>query len=192
MSLFEELQQEILLCSRYGEDEDLLNMLLSNPSLDVNYRDSNNGCTGLHYAAANGEVKCLQVLKQYNALHLPNNEGSYPCHWAAQNRKADSLHYLLDQYPDVDVLARNSSGRSTLTDAFASGDTKVIEICLSHPSASEDRLIDTTDKNAKVTVDTDEDPYKHAVSHAMRLSATYDLLGNLYYCYYYCINYFNY
>ena len=121
-NLLIELQQEILLCSRYGDDEDLLNFLIGNPNLDVNYQDSFNGCTAMHYAAANGHMKCLSILRRFKAQHIPNNEGCFPIHWAAQNSKGDALKFLFDEFGDeIDVLAKNVSSRSTLTDAFQSG-----------------------------------------------------------------------
>lgn len=57
-----------------------------------------------------------------------------------QNQKLDAVKYLLDNF-EVDVLAKNSYGRSALTDAFQSGNTDVIEACLSHSSSTEERLL---------------------------------------------------
>ena len=175
-----EMNMEVLECARYGEFDDLRALL--NAGADVNYTDDS-GNTALHRAAANGEVECLRVLKEFGAVHVPNKSGNLPIHWAAQNGKLDSLKVLFESY-DVDVLAKNSAGRSTLTDAFDSKNTDVIEICLSHSSASEERLIETTDKNAKVVVEEDEtsnakesskpasyDVTKDAVSHQMQFGS---------------------
>jgi hypothetical protein len=41
----------------------------------------------------------------------------------------------------VDVLQKNSFGRSALTEGFTSQNTNVIQLLLEHDSASEDRLI---------------------------------------------------
>ncbi len=129
----EEMDQEILECARYGEDEDL-NVFLS-AGADVNFVDSN-GNTAMHKAAANGNVNCMKVLKSFGANYVVNNEGNFPAHWAAQNGKLAALQFLVDNY-DVDMLAKNSVGRSILTEAFASKDEQSIELCLSHPSANE-------------------------------------------------------
>lgn len=48
------------------------------------------------------------------------------------------------EHYEVDVLLKNSFGRSILTEAFQSQNTEVIELCLSHSSATEDRLISST------------------------------------------------
>ena len=72
-------------------------------------------------------------------------------------------------------------GRSALTDAFQSQDTETIEICLSHSSASEERLIDTNNSSSTCNIDTainkvDEsddseyDPLKHSVLHNFNIS----------------------
>ena len=73
--------------------------------------------------------------------------GNTPAHWAAQNGKLEALKYLIDHY-DVNVLAQNSAGRSILTEAFQSGNTDCIAICLSHDSASEEKLIDLSNNNS--------------------------------------------
>jgi len=72
--------------------------------------------------------------------------GNTPAHWAAQNGKPEALKYLIQHY-DVNVLAKNRVGRSILTEAFQSGNTECIEICLSHDTASEDKLIDLSNKS---------------------------------------------
>ena len=113
----DERNEELLECARYGEDE-LLQLLLSSGA-DVNYSDDG-GSTAVHKAAANGQLQCLHILIKAGALHKANGQGNYPIHWAAQNGQADTLKLLLDSYPDADVLAQNSNGISTLTEAFNS------------------------------------------------------------------------
>lgn len=141
------MNAEILECARYGEHEELEEFLKA--GADVNFADSQ-GNTCMHKAAANGEVECLKVLKKFGAIHSKNSQGNLPIHWATQNRKKGALSYLVENYDNIDMLDRNDMGISTLTDAFQSGEVDIIEVCLSHSSASEEKLIDTTDKNAKV------------------------------------------
>lgn len=135
----EENNRETLECARYGEDEDLLLLLQAGAS--SNYQDPETGNTALHKAAANGNVGCLKILIDHGSKHVPNNQGNYPTHWAAQNAKVDALKLLVERFPDIDMLAKNSFGRSTLTEAFNSKDVDCIEVCLSHPSAAEEKLI---------------------------------------------------
>lgn len=78
----DEMDQEVLECARYGEDEDLRTLL--NAGANVNHLDYL-GSTALHRASANGHVLCLSILKEFNAVYKPNLEGNTPAHWAAQN-----------------------------------------------------------------------------------------------------------
>jgi hypothetical protein len=161
----EEINQEILECARYGEVEEL-NDYIKNKGADCNYQDEN-GNTAMHKAgsshsffslpficvcflAANGELACLVILQQYGAKYLPNRQDNTPLHWAAQNAKLEAVKFLLSKYSDsIDVLAQNSFGRSILTEAFQSQDPEIIELCLSHPTASEEKLIASTKPKSK-------------------------------------------
>lgn len=133
----EEMNAEVLECARYGEDEDLRALLVA--GADVNFADVG-GSTALHKAAANGEEGCLKVLHEFGAKFTKNGQGNTPAHWAAQNGKSSALKFIVQNF-EVDVLAKNDLGRSILTEAFESKDTESISICLSHDSASEERLI---------------------------------------------------
>jgi len=143
----EEMNNEVLECARYGESDNLRALLQAGAS--VNHRDAG-GNTAVHKASANGEVSCLQVLKDFGAEYSANTEGNLPTHWAAQNAKVDALRFLIETYGDkVDVLAQNRFGRSSLTEAFQSQNEAVIELCLSHPSANEERLLPGGKSNDK-------------------------------------------
>ena len=83
------------------------------------------------------------------AIHVPNSQGNFPLHWAAQNSKKEALRFIIENY-EVDVLAKNFFGWSTLTEAFQKQDTDIIELGLSHDSANEEKLLETTPKNATV------------------------------------------
>lgn len=184
--LVEEVHRELLECARYGEDEDLL-ALIQQYQADVNHQDDRKN-TALHKAAANGHVKCLEILHQYGAKHTKNLEGNYPIHWAAQNGQADALKFLFDHYT-VDVLEKNESGRSTLTEAFQSGKTDVIEICLSHETAAEERLLPQTSTSedaeaagveAKETENEEsENTGKNEITHRMKFPTVLNPSGEL-------------
>ena len=177
----EEVNAEVLECARYGEDEDLRALLVGGGA--VNHKDAA-GNTAVHKASANGEVGCLRVLKEFGAEFCANAEGNLPTHWAAQNAKAEALRFLIDNYGDlVDVLAQNKFGRSTLTEAFNSQNEEVIELCLSHPSASEDRLVPKSgtaaveeglqemDLSSSPSADPTSQLASHAVLHTMALGS---------------------
>lgn len=87
------------------------------------------------------------MLKEAGSRHVVNAQGNLPIHWAAQNGKLDAVKYLVENYEDIDMLVQNSFGRSVLTEAFQSQNADVIEVCLSHPSASEDKLMPQSARN---------------------------------------------
>lgn len=147
MMTMEEMNQEVLECARYGEHEDLRTLLVH--KADVNHTDEA-GTTALHKAAANGEIECLKVLKEFGVSHVANDQGNLPIHWAALNGKTDALKYLLENF-EVDVLAKNKLGVSTLTEAFNSKNNDVIALCLEHKSSTEEKLMDMkNDSGSKV------------------------------------------
>jgi ankyrin repeat protein len=175
----EEMNQEVLECARYGEEEDLRALL--NAGADVNFTDVG-GSSAMHKAAANGEEACLKVLHQFGAKYAKNGQGNTPAHWAAQNGKAAALKFIIQNY-EVDVLCKNDLGRSILTEAFQSKCTDCIELCLSHDSASEERLINpdgkaaapaqsadaggATETDTQMQVDSTEDEAQNAEANAI-------------------------
>ena len=163
---------ESLECARYGEDDDLRNLFVSEGA-DANFADES-GTTAMHRAAANGEVGCMKILKEFGSGHTQNTQGNFPIHWAALNAQEAALKFLFENY-DVDVLVKNAAGRSTLSEAFQTQKTEIIEICLSHSSASEENLL-KTDADTKVTIDGDF-AEKHAVVHEMDFSYSGDKKG---------------
>ena len=133
-----ECNEELLECARYGEDEDL-ETLLKVEGVDVNYKGGG-GNTALHRAAANGEVGCMGVLKKFDALHLSNETGNLPLHWAVQNKQLAAVKFLMDNY-ELDMLDKNVSGKSVVTEAFGAQNADILEAVLSHSSATEERLV---------------------------------------------------
>lgn len=146
----EEVNSELLECARYGEDDDL-RMLLGQYHGDVNHRDAG-GNTALHRAAANGHIGCMQILLEFKAAYLENDEGNWPSHWAVQNAQPQALKFLFDNYP-VDVLAKNKVGKSTLTEAFQCNNQEILGMCMTHESCTEERLLAGTKTKVKENAD---------------------------------------
>lgn len=153
----DELDREILECARYDEFEELEEYLKA--GANVNYQEEGTGNTALHKASANGNIECIKVLLRYGALYVPNNEKNTPLHWAALNAKNDIIKLIFDHYSDtIDVLAQNSFGRSIMTEAFTSNNSDTIELCLSHQSATEERLIPSGNRaDVKTNIDDDDE-----------------------------------
>ncbi len=134
--------------------------LFMNPPLEINITLPIHPSLkqALHYAAANGELLIVLYLLKNGALHLQNSNGNYPLHWAVQNKRIEISRALLQMkwkckedgnFRGVDVLARNSFGRSALTDAFEAQTPALLEMVLEHPSASEDKLVPENSKLAE-------------------------------------------
>ncbi len=147
-----QLQQDILDCARYGEYEDL-EMLIKLDDADVNYNENFGGNTPLHCAAANGEIKCMKLLLENGAKMLPNESGNLPLHWAVQNGKIDAVKLLIENY-ECDMLIKNKRGLSVVSEAFNADNADILEIILSHDSATEDRLL--PEKLQEVKPDTED------------------------------------
>ncbi|EZG58466.1 ankyrin repeat protein [Gregarina niphandrodes] len=94
--------------------------------------------TALHCACAAGCLDNAKYLKdELHATVATNASGNTPLHWAAQNGHADVTQWLLQAYPELDVLQRNNFGRSALALAFESQNEECVQAVLNHDSAAE-------------------------------------------------------
>lgn len=138
-SLVERVNEELLLCARYGELDELKEELAK--GADVNFKGAG-GQTALHAACANGHAEIVEALLARGADAMAANDaGNTPAHYAAQQRHAPCLR-LLVATQGADVLARNAFGRSALTEAIASGDGDVATVALEHDSAREEKILE--------------------------------------------------
>jgi hypothetical protein len=148
----QEAAEELLECARYGEVDAIRAILTKYP--DVVDTVDESGSTALHKAAANGHVSSTRLLVQKGASLLSNAAGNTPLHWAAASGHDKIVDILLNESSyDVDVLQKNSFGRSALTEGFASQCTEVVKVLLEHDSAAEDKLL----SGGKEIDDTNED-----------------------------------
>jgi ankyrin repeat protein len=149
----EESREELLECARYGETDAVRAILEVHSTTNnelVNTTDSG-GSTALHKAAANGHINTVSLLLFKGAMHIQNENGATPLHWAAGAGKNAVCQLLLDHFDAIsktsseikplDVLLKNSFGRSALTEAFTSSDTETVGVLLNHDSAEEEKLI---------------------------------------------------
>ncbi|GMH66038.1 hypothetical protein TL16_g04342 [Triparma laevis f. inornata] len=150
----EAAHMELLECARYGDNDDLAS-LLSHPSTNVNFKNPQSGATALHQACANGhEVCCSHILAQPDVLHLSNDSGNTPLHWASTNGHKKVVSLLLKRFPDIDVLEKNSFGKSSLTEGFTSENTELIGSLLEHDSATEEKLLQGLPEKQDVPAET--------------------------------------
>jgi hypothetical protein len=131
--LTEEDHREVLECARYGELDDLKELLAL--GCDSNYKDGGGG-TALHKAAANGFVEVAEALKAHGAVYCANESGNTPLHFAGLNGQKAMVEWLLAAYPDAaDVYAKNGFGRSAFTEAISAGHEDIARAMLAHKSA---------------------------------------------------------
>jgi predicted nicotinamide N-methyase len=127
--------------ARY-KDIDVVRAVLCVYPLTVNSLDNHEN-TPLHMAAANGHVEIVKLLLQLGSdPSRRNDKGNTPLHWAASNGQQAAVEALL-QHEQVDVLQRNTFGRSALTEGFESQNNSVVQSLLEHDSATEERLMQT-------------------------------------------------
>ena len=94
------------------------------------------GNMALHRASANGHVEIVHRLAAAGSPHTANTSGNFPLHWAVQQGHVEVAKALLALYPDADVLAQNSFGKSVSSEAFSKGDPALLEVVLAHSSAA--------------------------------------------------------
>ena len=127
--------EELLLCARYGDLDDM-NWYLTTGRVPVDFRNASNG-TALHYACVNGHLACVEALLAQGAAHLPNLNNNTPLHWAVQQKHVHVVRALCAHTPDyVDVLFKNGFGKSALTVGFGVEDTDIVKVLLEHGSAA--------------------------------------------------------
>ena len=137
----DDANEEMRLCARYGDVEDL-GRWIDEFGADVD-SESDNGTTALMMAAANGEAGCVEALLQRHANPMQRNaSGNTALHYATTQKQSECLKLLLTE--NVDVLVKNDFGRSVLTEAIATGDPTIASMVLEHSSASEDRILPST------------------------------------------------
>lgn len=95
---------EIVMCARYGEIEELQE-LLKTSGLPISSTD-NRGNTAFHMAAANGHDSILLFLldgsnstgdqELVDIVNMPNEEGNTALHWCALNGHVKCVELLLE------------------------------------------------------------------------------------------------
>jgi len=85
-------------------------------------------------------------------------------------------HFPHRRFPDLDVLKKNSFGKSSLTEGFTSSNTDLVAVLLQHDSATEEKLLSGTPKGSvKIEGDEKEDDSSQSpasTTHVFNLSPT--------------------
>ncbi|KAK2463083.1 hypothetical protein APHAL10511_004738 [Amanita phalloides] len=120
-------KDDLLLCCRYGDIDDVRIFVDKHGRQDLHYIRDSNGNSLLHMIAGNGHIDILDYLLPIvpaSLLSAQNDAGSTPLHWAAINAQLGVAQKLI-QYPGgpggglIDI--KNAAGRSPLAEAEMAG-----------------------------------------------------------------------
>ncbi|OQR75975.1 transient receptor potential cation channel subfamily A member 1-like [Tropilaelaps mercedesae] len=97
----------------------------------LNERDTY-GCTALHYAARNGQLKSIQSLITLGAsVNLKNNDNQSPLHFAAMFGRLNTVRHLLDSKKGHLIINEmDGQGKTPLHIASQCGHVRVVHLLL--------------------------------------------------------------
>jgi ankyrin repeat protein len=113
-----------------ANDVGKIRTLLSN-GYSPNQTDENGGTTGMHIAAASGNLQIIAILYKAGAdINQKDNVGSTPLAYAAEHDRLDAVNLLLDMKANVDQA--NKNGMTPLMFAAKAGDIEMVRALLAH------------------------------------------------------------
>ena len=138
---------ELVLCARYGEEEELKALLESHGQNEAFVNHQNEwGQSALQCAAANGHAGIVKMLLEAGAdPNRQNKEGNTPLHWAALMGQADCLRLMLET-GKADVNARNLQGRTALDEAHDKGHSKAFDLLVEKQALPGQKAIEEAEK----------------------------------------------
>lgn len=158
--------EEFIACARYGELEEMINLIcasckvsgISDISIEklttlIKARNSASQ-SALHLSAANGHLNIVEFLIKYLHpidINVQTDEGSTPLHWAALNGHLAIVEKLIETGADATI--KNASGRSPMTLAEQQSHLEVVQVLLKSYDPEEeddDEAVDNLDANGNV------------------------------------------
>jgi ankyrin repeat protein len=110
-----------------------------------NQTDENGGTTGLHVAAASGNLQIIAILYKAGAnINQRDNVGSTPLDYAAQSGHLEAAKLLLDIKANANN--QNKNGMTALMFAAKTGDIDLVRTLLAH--GADPKLTDFTGRDA--------------------------------------------
>lgn len=95
---------------KYLEAIEVAELLIGYDDIDKDYRDSE-GNNAFILACNSGVPEVLEKLAEENyTLDQPNNQGAYPLHYLARNKRVDSLRCYFKILPDVNPNLQDANG----------------------------------------------------------------------------------
>ncbi|HWD57689.1 MAG TPA: ankyrin repeat domain-containing protein [Stellaceae bacterium] len=127
-----------------GNDVGRIRQLLGD-GYSPNQTDENGGTTGLHIAAASGNLQIIAILYKAGAdINQKDNVGSTPLDYAAEHGHLDAAKLLLDMKARVDD--QNKNGMTPLMFAAKTGDIELVRAILAR--GANPNLSDYTGRDA--------------------------------------------
>jgi hypothetical protein len=112
--------------------KEVLQKMLKQSGLDVNWAEPQTGWTAVHLAAAQGHDKCLLMLIQYGGADLSktNKSGSAPIHVACNHGRIACLILILDNGAYADLPTADAYGITSAVLCCMSGHVKCLALLL--------------------------------------------------------------
>ncbi|XP_065292164.1 transient receptor potential cation channel subfamily A member 1 isoform X1 [Dermacentor albipictus] len=97
----------------------------------LNERDIQ-GCTAMHYASRNGQLKTIESLLHFGAIvNLKNNDNQSPLHFAARYGRYNTVRHLLESKKGHLIINEmDGEGKTPLHIASQNGHTRVVHLLL--------------------------------------------------------------
>ena len=145
-----------LMWALHRHHNDVVQVLLNHPEIDVNIVDSPGGRSALHWAVNVVNHEGLQVLLARPEIDVNKVDdlGRTPLHWAVNVANLEAVEALLAR-PELDVNRDDGLGKSALHWAVTVANHEAIEVLLAHPDIDVNK-VDGRGKSAlhwAVTVD---------------------------------------
>ena len=145
-----ELFDELLLCARYNDLDDIKHYYSSLSSSDIALlasKQDQNGTTIIHNAAANGHLEVLRFLLPLSSdgVNIPNSGGNTALHWSSLNGHLECVKILVEHGANVGI--KNRVGRTAIDEAESGGMRDVVLYLLTQIPESELKDVDAALKD---------------------------------------------
>ena len=134
----DDLQSGLHIAAHRG-DGDLLDLLLAQPGVEVNIKDSERS-TPLMWACIFGKENVVRKLLQVDSIDLNYQDGDTALHWAARFPNPGCLK-LLREAPGLKWNVKNVSGKTPLLVAASYGCSDILKIILTVPQPQLDLTV---------------------------------------------------
>lgn len=129
---------------------EIMNLILQQPGIDVNYDRKNPVAGALHAACYYGNPAAMTLLSSVRGLNvnIQDTEGKTAAHYAVTKGHTDCLE-VLAQIQGVDFNIKNNDGETVLLCAYSQGRKDLVKVLLAYPGVN----VKTRDKEGMALID---------------------------------------